>query len=212
MLKLLNFCYFTANLLRIKSDCKGTLHQKQVPQADFQEEGLWVWVPLGLFSFLLLHTAEPKHPGVNCTQCHLLSRTWCHLALVRKPEQPPSPPCYLGLWQQPETRWDGFWHKNKSSQPQRGRSKPGCELQHAQLQSSAPPPMQGSLPARRTSTAPEPKPSGCTGREPQPSQAAEDAAQLVRGTTPNCRTLHLGSREKRNQETLWGISYRLLDK
>lgn len=97
--------------------------------------------------------------------------------------------------------------------PQRGRCKPGCEVQHAQLQACVPPLIEGSFPDRKEeahSTCPKPH-SECTAKEPQPSHT-DHATQLVRAATQNCRSLHLGSREKRNQQALSGIIYRLLDK
>lgn len=48
-----------------------------------------------------------------------------------------------------DTRWDAVWHKTKSCQPQTGRSRPGCELQRAQLQACIPPPLEGSSPDRK---------------------------------------------------------------
>lgn len=153
MLKLLNCGYFTANLFCIKSDCKGTLtnmphsirskcHKQISKQKVYGCER-----PLGLFSSLLLHTAKPQHPGANCTKCHLLLRTWCHLALFRKLEQSPGPSCCLGLWQQPRTHnGTSSDTKTKPSQPQKGRSGAGCELQRAQLQACIPAPIEGSSP------------------------------------------------------------------
>lgn len=127
----------------MKSDCKGTLptrHKQISKQKVYGCE-----YHLGCSHFCTAHSTTPQ-PGANCTKCHLLSRTWCHLALVRKPELLPGPSCCLGLWQ---TQWDVVWHKTKSSQPQTGRSEPGCELQHAQLQSCVPPLMEGSFPDRK---------------------------------------------------------------
>lgn len=109
-----------ANLF-CKSDCKGTLTNmphsirskchKQISKQVYGCER-----PLGLFSSLLLHTAKPQHPGANCTKCHLLLRTWCHLALFRKLEQSPGPSCCLGLWQQPRTH-DGTSSDTRSNPP-----------------------------------------------------------------------------------------------
>lgn len=80
------------------------------------------------WAVLIFVTAKPQHPGADCTRCHLLSRAWCHLSLFRKPEQPLGPSCCLELWQQP--RGHGGTGSDKT---QTGRSRPGCELQRAQL-------------------------------------------------------------------------------
>lgn len=171
--------------------------------------------PLGLFSSLLLHTAKPQHPGANCTKCHLLLRARCHLALFRKLEQSPGPSCCLGLWQQPRTH-DGTSSDTRPNPPSPKRAgldqAASCSVRSCRrvfLHQS-----RDLLPTGRKnhhSTWPRPH-SDCTGKEPQPSQATEDVTRFVRATIQNCRSLRLGSRQKRNQEALWGISYRLLDK
>lgn len=118
MLKLLNCGYFMANLF-CKSDCKGTLtnmphsiRSKCHKQISKQKVYGLAWAVL---IFVTAHGKTPA-PGANCTKCHLLLRTRCHLALFRKLEQSPGPSCCLGLWQQPRTH-DGTSSDTRPNPP-----------------------------------------------------------------------------------------------
>lgn len=125
------------------------------------------------WAVLIFVTAIPQHPGANCTKCHLLPRTWCHLALFRKPEQPPALSCCPGLWQQPRGH-DGTWSDTRPNSPSPKQAGPNpavnCSMlscTHVFLHSS-----RGLvLTGRKEHPSTWAKAHGdCTGKESQPSQ------------------------------------------
>lgn len=126
---------------------------KQIPkQDDYRYE-----LPLGLFSFLSLHSKTLNTGELTAPAALLFQRprvTW----LCSENSSSPRVPAPILLsegayepWQQP-LRHDGPWPDTRPSTPTLKQavpvhtSKPGCDLRHVQLQSCLPPVVNGSFP------------------------------------------------------------------